>query len=191
MPDPSQLTDRQAKWFESVRNGLERTTGRSLDEWAQIARACPEQAHRARLAWMKTHYGLGQNHASMVLNAAFPSAASWSQPDLLAQTLWNDPAAAQLFQAARDLITTLPEVVIGQRKSFTAFSRKVQFAALRPLKTGGNVLGLALDPAESTELVATGRESWSERLKSVVHITAQDQITPQLFDLVRQAWERS
>jgi len=191
MPDPSQLTERQAKWFQSVRDGLERATGRSLDDWAQIARDCPEQAHRARLAWMKTHHGLGQNHASIVLDAAFPKDISWSKPDGLADVLWSDQHAAALFETIRARITELPEVIVGQRKSFTAFSRKVQFAAARPVKRGGVMLGLALEPAASPRLAAPGRESWSERLKSALAITRPEQIDDDLLALVRQAWERS
>ena len=61
MPEPSNLTERQVKWFKSVRDGLERDTGRTLEQWAEVARACPDQAHRARLAWMKAQHGLGQN----------------------------------------------------------------------------------------------------------------------------------
>jgi hypothetical protein len=191
MPDPAHLTERQAKWFQSVRDGLERATGRSLDEWVQIARTCPEQAHRARLAWMKAHHGLGQNHASMVLNTAFPPDISWSNPDGLAEALWSDRHAEALFEAIRDCMTALPDVIVGQRKSFTAFSRKVQFAAVRPLKSGGVLLGLALDATASPRLAAAGRESWSERLKGVLSITRRDQIDADLLALVRQAWERS
>lgn len=191
MPAPSQFTERQAKWFESVRNGLERETGRSLDHWAELARACPEQAHRARLVWMKTHHGLGQNHASIVLNAAFPPEASWSNPALLENILWSDPQSAELFAAVKRHLAAWPEVVIGQRKSFTAFSRKVQFAAARPLKPGALLLGIAIVPGTSPLLARARRESWSERLKSVVEISHTDQIDYGVLHHLRQAWEMS
>lgn len=90
MPDPGHLTERQEKWFASVRAGLERGTGRTVEQWAEIARQCPETAHRKRLAWMEAEHNLGQNHASMVLNAAFPPEASWLQPDALIEGLWTD-----------------------------------------------------------------------------------------------------
>jgi hypothetical protein len=32
------LTERQKKWFASVREGLERDTGKSLEDWVAIAR---------------------------------------------------------------------------------------------------------------------------------------------------------
>jgi len=52
--DPHTLTDRQRAWFASVREGLERDTGKSLEAWAQIALTCPQTAHRARLKWFNT-----------------------------------------------------------------------------------------------------------------------------------------
>ncbi|MBV8593629.1 MAG: DUF4287 domain-containing protein, partial [Caulobacteraceae bacterium] len=45
------LTERQRKWFDSVRTSLERDTGRTLEEWVAIARTCPEIQPRARLKW--------------------------------------------------------------------------------------------------------------------------------------------
>lgn len=73
MTDPH-LTVRQRKWFASVQAGLERDTGKSLKEWIEIARTCPEAATGARLRWFKETHGLLQNRASYVLGEAFPSA---------------------------------------------------------------------------------------------------------------------
>ena len=87
--DPATLTKQQLKWFASVREGLERDTGRTLAAWVEIARACPETRHRARLSWMKTVYGLGQNRASVVLAEAFPQASLPSPSD--ADPLWTEP----------------------------------------------------------------------------------------------------
>jgi hypothetical protein len=63
--DPATLTERQRAWFAAVREGLERETGRTLEQWIEIARACPETKHRARLKWMKDEHRLGQNRASL------------------------------------------------------------------------------------------------------------------------------
>ena len=191
MPNPGHLTERQEKWFASVQAGLERDTGRTVEQWAEIARQCPETAHRKRLAWMKAEHNLGQNHASMVLNAAFPPEASWSRPDALAEGLWADAEQRRLFEAARSMVTALPDVVVGQRRSFTAFSRRVQFAAVRPIKAGGILLGLALDPDDRSGLTAPRRESWSERLKATLQISQATQIDSDLETLLRSAWERS
>jgi hypothetical protein len=188
MPNPGALTPRQQKWFASVHDGLERDTGKSLAEWTGLARACPETAHRKRLAWMKDRYGLGQNRASMVLNAAFPPEAGWSTPDALADRLWADPAARAIHDLVRALIMALPDVVAGQRKTFTAYSRKFQFAALKP-STSGVLLGLAIQPAGA--LREAGRDGWSERLLSKTTLPHGAALPPGLDSWLRESWAKS
>jgi hypothetical protein len=186
---PETMTARQQAWMASVKDNLVKETGRTLDEWAVIARACPETKHRARLAWMKAQHGLGQNRASLILNIAFPSETVWDKPDALADTLWNDPALRSFFEAVKAEIVALPDVVIGQRKTYTAFSRGFQFAAARPDK-GAVLLGLAVGPDAALGLIAPKRAVWSERLKAEVRLASAEAVAP-LEAAIRQAWEAS
>jgi hypothetical protein len=190
-PKSPNLTARQQKWFASVREGLQRDTGRSLDEWVAIARTCPETAPRARIAWLKAHHGLGVNRASTVISAAFPTGMGWDQPDKLRAALWTDPASTAILTALEAAVGALPDVTPSQRKQFTAFSRKVQFAAIRPVKGGKAMLGLALDPATDPRLEPPKNESWSERLKARLPLANPQQVDESLGPLLQQAWERS
>jgi hypothetical protein len=185
------LTERQKKWFATVRAGLETKTGKTLEQWVAIARTCPETKPRARQAWLKDHHGLGQNHAAYVLGEAFPpEGPTWRQPDDLRAVLWTDPASLAILEAVERAVADLPDVVQGQRKGFTAFSRKVQFAALKPLKGGAVAMGLGVAPDASPRLTAaTGREGWSERLKAVVRLEGPGEVDAELAALLRQAWE--
>lgn len=176
------LTERQRKWFASVRAGLEAKTGRTLEAWVEIARQCPETKPRARLNWLKTEYGIGQNYGSMILDAAFPQTAlGWDEPDALRETLWSEAGSRAVLEAVEALAATVSDVTIGQRKTYTAFSRKVQFAAMRPVKGGGAILGLKLDPELSSRLSLPARkESWSERLTSVVQLSGADSVDAEI-----------
>ena len=176
------LTERQRKWFASVRAGIERDTGKTIEQWVEIARTCPETAHRKRLAWFKQQFGIGQNQASQILDAAFPAEPV---PDL-----WQDPAASHLFGLVKARILTLPDVVVGERKSFTGFSREFQFAAMRPVKQG-LVLGLLVTPDHDPRLLPAGKEGWSERLKSKLQIQAEADIDHRLDPLIKASWEAS
>src|ERR1700678_1036780 len=130
------LTERQRKWFATIRGGLERDTGKTMAEWVEIARTCPETAHRARLKWFKDTHGLLQNRASQVLSEAFEPKMAWSAPGTLIDALWTDAAARAIFEAVNARATALPDVVRTARKGYTAWSRRVQFAAIRPVKGG-------------------------------------------------------
>jgi hypothetical protein len=186
--DPATLTDRQRAWFASVRESLERDTGKSLEAWAEIALTCPETAPRARLKWFKEVHGLGQNRASQVLAAAFPSP---EPDDDGADPLWTDAGQAAIYQAVATLALALPDVKAGRRKAFSPFSRNFQFAALSPAKSGGARLGLALTPDASPRLHPPTRESWSERLKAVVPLASVAAVDGEIEALLRAAWEAS
>ena len=186
------LTPQQQKWFASVREGLERETGKSLAEWVTIARTCPETGHRARLKWFKERHGLLQNRASYVLGEAFPSVEpGWSEPDALREALWSDPAQCALFEAVEAAVGGFEGLVVGQRKGYSAWSRNYQFAAVRPVK-GGARLGLAVAPDADPRLAsAKPNEGWSERLKATLVFTAPGEVDDGVKALLKAAWEKS
>ncbi|HEY2357099.1 MAG TPA: DUF4287 domain-containing protein [Phenylobacterium sp.] len=188
---PTGLTPRQEKWFASVKASLERDTGKSLDEWVAIALTCPETRPRARADWLRANHGLGANRAAQVLSAAYPSGDSWDDPDKLRATLWSDPTSAAIFEAVEKLAIALPDVVTGQRKAFTAFSREFQFASVKPIRGGKAVLGLAVAPEADPRLQPPKNEGWSERLKSKILLAGSSEVDASIDDLLRQAWEQS
>jgi hypothetical protein len=186
------LTPRQEKWFASVQANLERDTGRSLADWVAVARVCPETSHRARLAWLKEHHGLLQNRASYVLSETFGSEMPWDDPDALIDVLWVDPASRAIFQAVKAKATALADVVVGPRKGFTAFSRKFQFAAAKPVKGGTAILGLAVAPDVDPGLMPRRKnEPLNERLLAIAPLASVAEVDARIEGLLRQAWERS
>ena len=187
----SNLTPRQQKWFASVQASLERDTGKTLDEWVAIAKSCPETKPRARTQWLREHYGLGVNRAAHVLSAAFPSTDGWDNPQAAREALWTDPSSRAIFEAVEKIATTLANAITGQRKAFTAFSREFQFAAVKPIKGGKVMLGLAVTPDADPRLAEPKNEGWSERLKSKLLLEDAGQVDAGVAALLKQAWERS
>lgn len=167
------LTERQKKWFATVEANFEAQTGRPVAVWVDILKkGCPETRPKAQAAWLKATYGIGQNHAAHILNAASPEdAMGWSDAEGLRAALWAEPRSLAILEALERKVAGMESVISGQRKGYTSFSRAVQFAAIRPLKGGKALLGLKLDPVVSDRLSAPVRtESWSERLSAVVEL---------------------
>ena len=183
------LTEQQKKWFASVQAGLVRDTGRSLEEWAAIARACPETTTRKQIDWLRDHYGLGVNRGAIVLNAAFPDRMNWYEADELKAALWKDAASRAIFDAVEAKVADFEGLVTGQRKTFSAWSRKAQFAAVKPTKGGGAVLGLAVPPDADPRLEpATGKDGWSDRLKSRLPLANAAEVDDRMGALLKQAF---
>jgi hypothetical protein len=93
--------------------------------------------------------------------------------------------------AVEKLATALPDVITGQRKAFTAYSREFQFASMKPMKGGKVLLGLAVTPDADPRLEAPKNESWSERLKSKLLLESPGQVDASVAALLKAAWERS
>ena len=184
------LTERQRKWFASVQASLERDTGKSLGAWVAIAKACPETAPRKRAEWLRAQHGLGQNRAAHVLSVAFPS-PGWDDAAALRAALWTDPNARAILEAVAAAVADFPDLITGQRKTFTAWSRNFQFAALRPIKGGTAMLGLAVAPDASLRLAPPKNEGWSERLKSKLPLASPADVDAEVAELLRASWEIS
>lgn len=188
---PEHLTERQKKWFASLQASLERDTGKTLAEWVTIARSCPETKPGARVNWLRENHGLGVNRCAHILSEAFPAEMGWDEPQKLREALWTDPASTAILEAIGAAVAGFDGLVNGQRKGFTAWSNKVQFAATRPLKGGKVRLGLALTPDASPRLSEPKNEGWSERLKAVLVLETPADVDADLKALLKQAWERS
>lgn len=190
MTEPA-MTERQQKWFATVQANLESKTGRPLAVWVDILKGCPESRPKAQAAWLKATHGIGANHAAMILDAARPAdTLGWSDSEGLRSALWAEPRSLAGLVAVERIAAGLDDVIVTQRKGFTAFSRAVQFAAMRPLKGGGALLGLKLDPAISDRLQAPTRtEAWSERLVAVIDLDGPGAANAELAQLFAMAAE--
>ena len=96
-----------------------------------------------------------------------------------------------ILEAVEAAVAGFESVVTGQRKGFTAWSRKSQFAALKPAKGGQAVLGLAVTPDASPRLLEPKNEGWSERLKAKLTLASPAGVDDEVKALLKAAWERS
>lgn len=191
MKNGAVLTERQQKWFATVEANFEKATGRPVAVWVDILKGCPETRPKAQAAWLKATHGIGANHAAHILNAARPAdAMGWDDAEALRAALWSEPRSLAILEALERAAAGVDGVIQGQRKGYTAFSRAVQFAAIRPLKGGRALLGLKLEPSASPRLsAAVRRESWSERLTAVMELDGPGAVDTEIGRLFAQAAE--
>jgi hypothetical protein len=183
------LTPQQQKWFAAVKAGLEAETGRTLEEWVAIARTCPETRPRARLVWMKTQHGLGQNRAMQVLDAAFGGGPDWDEPAALLDALWTDAGGRAIYEAVAATIGGWEGVIVGPRKTFVGFSKAVQFAAVKPVKGGGAALGLPLPSDAHARLAPSKKEPWAERNTATLLLASAKEWDTTAIALARRCYE--
>lgn len=188
----STLTERQQKWMASVRASMERDTGKTLEQWVKLAKACPETAPRKRVEWLREKYGLGVNRAAHILQVAFPSGGpSWDQPDALLDQLWKEPEGRAIYDAVAKLVRKeFPEAVIGPRKTFVSFSRKIQFAGIIPARGGKAELGLPLPLSASKRLTPMKKRPWAEKHTAILELASPKEVDAEVKRLLTLAWEK-
>ena len=129
----AEFTERQKKWFATVRANLERQTGKSIEEWVEIAKTCPHTAPRARSRWLKEEHGVGANHAAVIL----------SQTSTGDSPSWDDPQALRLQGLSRPL-QRLARFGDGLRRPFQPAETVEQGTMLRRVRQRAIVV-LAMD----------------------------------------------
>ena len=187
----STLTERQQKWFASVEASLERDTGKTLDQWVKIAKTCPEMTPKKRVEWLREKYGLGVNRIAHILSAAFPEGPSWDDPDALLDQLWKEKEGRAIYEAVAKLVRKeFPEAIIGPRKTFVSFSRKIQFAGILPAKGGKAELGLPLPVGASKRLSPMKSRPWAEKHTAILVLNSPKEVDAEVKRLLKLAWEK-
>jgi|CXWL01.1.fsa_nt_gi hypothetical protein len=185
------LSERQQKWFASVQASLERDTGKTLAQWVNIAKTCPETTPKKRTEWLREKHGLGVNRAAQILSAAFPDGLDWDDPEALLAHLWKEPEGRAIYEKVAALVRKeFPDAVIGPRKTFVSFSRKIQFAAVIPAKGGKAELGLPLPTNTSARLSAMKKRPWAERHAGLLVLTAPKDVDAEVKRLLKLAWKK-
>lgn len=184
------LTERQQKWFASVEASLERDTGKSIDEWVRIAKKCRETTPKKRSEWLRAKYGLGANRIAHILSVAFPDGPTWDDPDALLDQLWKENEGRAIYETVAKLVRKeFPGVVIGPRKTFVSFSRKIQFAAIIPARGGKAEMGFPLPLSASRRLTPMKRRPWAEKHTGLLVLSSPKDVDAEVERLLKLAWE--
>lgn len=187
----STLTERQQKWFASVEASLERDTGKTLEDWVKIAKTCPETTPKKRVEWLRAKYGLGVNRIAHVLSVSFPEGPSWDDPDALLDQLWKEKEGRAIYNAVAKLVRKeLSEAVIGPRKTFVSFSRKIQFAAIIPAKGGKAEMGFPLSLSTSKRLAPMKSRPWAEKHTGLLVLSSPKEVDAEVKRLLKLAWDK-
>jgi Domain of unknown function (DUF4287)/Domain of unknown function (DUF5655) len=115
-----------------IRN-IEKTYGRSIDEWIALIRASGLERHGQIVAWLKSEYGLAHGAANRVALVALASSAPPPSDDP-SEALYADRPAE--VRAIHDRIwaevSSLGEVEVAPKKGYLSLRRRTQFGMLKP-----------------------------------------------------------
>lgn len=188
----SQVID-QAKPFAVTDAALLSKTGRSLAQWAEIARKCPDAGHMATVGWLKAEHGLGHGHANSVVHALNASSALSQDEGDLVEAMFAGPKAA--MRPAHDAVLAVlaelgGDVELAPKKGYVSFRRSKQFGLGQPSTKDRYDLGLTLKgAAPAGRLEAAG--SWNAMVTHRVRLSSAAEVDAELAGWLRAAYERA
>jgi hypothetical protein len=180
--------------MSAVTDSMVERTGRTLAEWVTLVRAAgvdPLDQNAVR-RWLRDVHGVKQNSQWAIADAAARD-AGWVRPTVEeyvdAQYTGARAALRPIFDAVRDAVLALGDVVVEGRGTYVPFVRRRQFAAVAAATATRIDLGLRLtDPPGNDRLqTATAPGSATHRLQ----LFSGDDVDVEVRSLLRAAYEQN
>lgn len=172
-----------------IRN-LEDKTGRSLADWASLARASGHEKHGQIVAWLKGDHGLGHGYANLVaLESRGGLTLDAPSDDGLAAVFAGDKAALRpLYDAIEAHVKSLGDVEISPKKANVSLRRSKQFALVQPSTKTRLDLGIQLKGvAPSGKLEASG--SWNSMVSHRIRLETAADFDAEVKGWLKAAWD--
>ncbi len=164
-------------------SNIEKRSGKSLAEFAQILQASGLQKHMQLLTLLKTEHGLTHGDANAVVHHVMKtdgaSAADGLSQNEIEQALYSGAKAAllPLHQAAMAMLHELGEFEIAPKKTYLSLRRSKQFAMLGPATNSRIELGLNMKNVPATERLlaqaAGGMCQYKVKLTNLAELDAE------------------
>ena len=173
------------------RNLLEKT-GKSIDEWAGIARRAGLGKHKDLVAHLKSEHGLSHGYANQIALKALASddAPKAGSDDLVAAQYAGAKAGLKpIHDALAAAVRSFgPDVEFSPKKAYVSLRRSKQFGLIQPSTATRVDVGLILKGVEPLgRLEASG--SFNAMFTHRVKITNVKEVDPELIGWLRRAYE--
>ncbi len=139
------MTASPEQMVESMIANLKDKTGKSLEQWVAIAKACGEEKHGGVVKFLKSEHALGHGYANLVAQRTLAEPAG--SDDIVAAQYAGARAALKpihdaIVAAAKKLG---PDVDVSAKKTCVSLRRERQFALIQPATNTRIDLGLKLE----------------------------------------------
>lgn len=168
---------------------LEEKTGKSIDEWAALARASGAAKHKEMVAWIKTNHGLTHGYANQIAQKALaPEDAPEPGSDALVDAQFAGAKAAMrpLYDLLLEKVKALgPDVEISPKKTCVSFRRNKQFGLVQ-------VTGQRLDVGimlKGTPPSGRLEQNPTTMVTHRVKVSTAAEIDPELMTWMKQAYD--
>ena len=176
----------------SMIKNMPEKTGKSLEEWMEIAQASGLEKHGQILKMLKTDHGMTHGFANLVAMKTLQSGPAPTEDDLVA-TQYSGPKA-DLRPIYEAIIAKVGEfgddVEISPKKAYVSLRRNKQFGIVQPSTRTRVDVGIHLKGTDPTNrLEASG--SFNSMVSHRVRLTEKSEVDRQLIEWLRAAYDAS
>ena len=170
---------------------LEKSTGKTMPQWVEIAKGSGLQKHGELVKYLQTEHGLGYGYANLIVHTANSSAAQTTDDrDALVEAQYAGGKAA-----LRPIYERLAEIIRGfgadvefvPMKAYVSVRRTKQFACLQPTTKTRFDVGLKLKGVPPTERLTAG--GFNGMVSHLVKVNDIAEIDDELIAWMKQAYE--
>lgn len=188
------MTDKIDQAFANMAKNLEEKTGKSLEQWAKIAKAIGDLKHGQIVKELKEKHGLGHGYANLIAHTAAGSVGEGApgKEDLLLSQYSGEKAALKPIyeQIIKKVSQFGRDVEISPKKTYVSLRRAKQFALIQPTTKTRIDVGVNLKGVKpSGKLEASG--SFNAMCTHRVRIESADDIDKDLIAWLKQAYEQA
>ena len=184
------MTQRTAKWMDTVLANCEANTGRPLPQWTRLARKARVKTAREARAWAKEQ-GLSTVYQTAVVEALFPEETG--DATLVDEQYSGAKAALRpIYDALVKAVRAFGrDVEIMPRKSQVTFSRSTSFAVIRAATRDRVDVAMKLHGVKPTARLAIDGGATGSDPSHVARVRSVDEVDGNLVRWLRQAYDRA
>lgn len=174
---------------------LKSLTGKSVEQWAALARKSGPGTHGKLVAWLKAEHGLTHGYANLIAHATFKSDATSKAAagdDLIGEMFRSDKAALRpIFDALLVKILAFgSDIEQVPKKGYLSLRRTTQFATLHPSTATRFDVGIKLKGTPAAgRLEAAG--SWNGMVTHRVRLASKAEVDKELIAWLRAAYDQA
>jgi predicted transport protein len=184
------MTERSARWMQSVVDNCEENTGRTLAQWLALAKKAKLSDAKQTRSWAKEQ-GLSVVYQNAIAETLFPSKDS---DESLLDSQYAGPKAAlrPVYDALAKAVRAFgPDVEIMVRKSQVTFSRATSFAVVRAATLRRVDVAIKLHGDKGTSRLVLQPKAMKSDPSHVVGVENVKQVDKDLVGWLRRAYERA
>lgn len=180
------------KTEETMAANLLKNTGKSLDEWIEIARKNSKEKHGETVKWLKESYNLGLFFADLIVHKANGTdAGSFSDEELITQQYKRKENLKPIYDIILGNILALGnDIEIAPKKAYVSLRRKKQFACLKPATKKRFEIELILKDQKEEGVLETITGAGA-MCTHKIKIESEKQLNDEVYKWIKTAYEKA